>query len=219
MNRTIEADVERVPLVVLLATLLGVAPPPEEDLDALAALTVGELAPRLGVGADGAARLAAAFELGRRRERLARPPRPALDSPSSVFAYAAPGFRDARVETFRVFAVDARHRLLHDEVVSVGVLTASLVHPREVLRPVIARSAAAFVVAHNHPSGDPAPSREDDAVTERLRKAGELLGTTLLDHVIVGDRCYVSYRERGALDGGSGSGSGAAAFVAEKERR
>jgi DNA repair protein RadC len=188
------------PLADLFALVAGSAPAAEPDLDELAALDADELASRLGVARDAGLRLSAAFELGRRRAAAVRAPRPALDSPAAVFAYARPTVRDLRVEVFRVLVLDARNRLIHDEIVSQGVLTASLVHPREVLRPVLVRSGAAFVVVHNHPSGDPAPSREDDRVTERLRRAGELLGASLLDHVVLGDAAYWSYRERGLLN-------------------
>ena len=189
----------------------GVAVAPEAcDLAEFGALDPAELSLRLGCALPSALRIAAAFELGRRRSLAARPVRPALDSPAAVFAYAAPGARDQRVEIFRVLVVDARNRLVHDEIVSRGVLTASLVHPREVLRPVLVRSGAAFVVVHNHPSGDPSPSREDDRVTERLRRAGEILGVALLDHVVLGDGAYWSYRERGLL-GPHGDGSDAPA--------
>ncbi len=91
--------------------------------------------------------------------------------------------------------LDGRHRLIAAEEVSVGTLTASLVHPREVFRDAIRNAAAAIVLVHNHPSGDPGPSAEDRAVTRRLRSAGELLGIRVLDHVIVADRGYFSFRE------------------------
>jgi DNA repair protein RadC len=194
----------------LLGVLAGRPPEAPPDLDELATLDSDELATRLGVDEDGARRLAAAFELGRRRALWRRPARPVLDSPATVFAYAAPAVRDLRVEVFRALVLDARHRLVADEVVSRGVLTASLVHPREVFRPVLTRSGAGVVVVHNHPSGDPSPSSEDDRVTERLRRAGDLLGAALLDHVVVGDGAYWSYRERGLLPGPSGADAAAA---------
>jgi DNA repair protein RadC len=191
------------PLESLLAAVAAARPEAfrDADLAELSPLPPAELAARCALPPPDAYRLAAAFELGRRRALGARPMRPALDSPAAVFAYAAPAARDLRIEVFRVLVVDARNRLVHDEAVSQGVLTASLVHPREVLRPVVVRSGAAFVVVHNHPSGDPAPSREDDRVTERLRRAGEILGAALLDHVVLGDGTYWSYRERGLLAG------------------
>ena len=98
-----------------------------------------------------------------------------------------------------MFVLDSRNRLVAEDVVSRGILTASLVHPREVFRPALAASGAAIIISHNHPSGDPTPSRDDDGVTERIAKAGDLLGISLLDHLIIGERRYWSYRERGAI--------------------
>jgi DNA repair protein RadC len=95
--------------------------------------------------------------------------------------------------------LDARHRVLRRRLVSLGTLTASLVHPREVLAPALEVRAAALVVVHNHPSGDPEPSPEDCALTERLRDAARLLGVDLLDHVVVAREGFVSLRQRGLL--------------------
>ena len=95
--------------------------------------------------------------------------------------------------------LDGRHRVLREEIVSQGTLTASLVHPREVFRAALRESAAALILVHNHPSGDPAPSREDRDVTERLTRAGELLGVQVLDHVIVAEAGFYSFREDGGL--------------------
>lgn len=100
-------------------------------------------------------------------------------------------------EHFIVIALDARHRLLWAETVSIGSLVASLVHPREVLQALIATSAAAFICAHNHPSGDPRHSPEDLAITRRLYEAGNLIGIALLDHIIVGAGDYISFVDRG----------------------
>src|SRR5690606_306825 len=100
---------------------------------------------------------------------------------------------------FVALLLDARHRLLRVERVSEGTLTSSVVHPREVFGPALREAAAAVVVAHNHPSGDPTPSAEDRDVTARLAEAGRLVGVRLLDHVVVGDPGFVSFRERGDL--------------------
>lgn len=103
-------------------------------------------------------------------------------------------------EHFVVLALSARMRVVARETVSIGTLTASLVHPREVFKSAIMSNAAAIVVAHNHPSGDPEPSREDGEVTSRLRRAGEILGIQLLDHiVVVADGKFVSFKERGLV--------------------
>ena len=104
-----------------------------------------------------------------------------------------------------VVLLDGRHRVLRHELVSQGTLTASLVHPREVFRPALRESAASVVLVHNHPSGDPTPSREDREITDRLGRAGEILGIPVLDHVVVAERGFRSLREEG-LDGAPGGG-------------
>ena len=95
--------------------------------------------------------------------------------------------------------LDARHRVLRSEMISQGTLTASLVHPREVFRPALRDAAAALVLVHNHPSGDPTPSAEDREVTARLANAGEILGVRVLDHIVVAERGFCSLREQGEL--------------------
>src|SRR5437870_8866744 len=99
-------------------------------------------------------------------------------------------------EQFVVLLLDGKNRVLGFNVVSTGSLTAALVHPREVFKPAILANAAAVILVHNHPSGDPEPSAEDRALTARLRQAGELLGIRVLDHVVVGDGSFVSMAER-----------------------
>jgi DNA repair protein RadC len=102
---------------------------------------------------------------------------------------------DAR-EHFLVLMLDGRHRPIAYQTVSIGTATASLVHPREVFQAAVGLGACGVIVAHNHPSGDPSPSREDRDVTQRLIKAGEVLGIRLLDSVVIGERAYVSMREQ-----------------------
>ena len=102
---------------------------------------------------------------------------------------------DLRVEGFLVLLLDAKHRLLGDFRASTGILNGSLVHPREVFAEAVAERAAAVILVHNHPSGDPAPSREDREITERIRAAGGILGIPVLDHVIIGDCTFYSFRE------------------------
>lgn len=100
-------------------------------------------------------------------------------------------------EHFLVLALDGKNRLLGVETISVGTLTASLVHPREVMKGLLLANAAAFIVAHNHPSGDPTPSAEDVAITKRVKDCAELFGIRLLDHVVVGFERYVSFSDDG----------------------
>ena len=152
-----------------------------------------------GVGRVRAERLAASIELGLRAVSVPRARMPKLAASRDVFELVGQELRHLRQEVFEVLTVDARNRLLDRIRVSVGTLTGSLVHPREVFRPVIAASAAGLVVVHNHPSGDPTPSREDLDITTRLVAAGEILGIRVLDHVIVGDGVYASLADRGEM--------------------
>ena len=150
-----------------------------------------------GVGDAKAARILAAVELGRRVSgRPWRRGTPFLGS-QQVYEHYAPRLRDERREWFIAAYLDVRRRLLGEEVVSIGSLVASIVHPREVFRPAVRLSAASVIVVHNHPSGDPTPSAEDWAVTDRLRRAGETLGIELLDHLVLGEGAWSSLRGDG----------------------
>jgi DNA repair protein RadC len=169
------------------------------SLDRLARAGDAELAGVSGMGPAKVASLRAALELG---GRLAREPIPTgerLHSPKQVFAHFGARLRQLRQETFFVLLLDSRHRLLREVEVSRGSLNQSLVHPREVFAPALREAAAAILVLHNHPSGDPLPSREDHEVTRRLHESGELLGVPLLDHVVIGADAYTSFAERGWL--------------------
>lgn len=166
---------------------------------ALGRLPVRELAVERGMGESRAARLAAALELGRRwAEPSPTAPEP-VDSPRRALRELGE-LGTLKKEHFVALYLDACHRPLHRETVSVGTLTASLVHPREVFAPALERPAAALIVAHNHPSGDPQPSREDRETTRRLCEAGRILGLPVLDHLIVAARGYFSFRERGLME-------------------
>ena len=114
---------------------------------------------------------------------------------ANAFAFLA----DRDREEFWLAALDQRHRIIGTHQVSIGTLTASLVHPREVFKVAMLANASAIIVAHNHPSGDPTPSAEDRAITQRLKQAGELLGIRLLDHVILGHSGYHSFVDAAEL--------------------
>lgn len=148
-----------------------------------------------GVGPSRSARLAAAFELGRRALVPPGDARPRLTTAATVAAHLAPEHGAHREERFGVVLLDTRHRLIRTVVISQGTLDASLVHPREVFRAAAEHSAAALVLFHNHPSGDPAPSVDDLALTRRLVEAGELMGMAVVDHVVLGAGCWHSLRE------------------------
>ncbi|MHB2025645.1 MAG: JAB domain-containing protein [Elusimicrobiota bacterium] len=135
------------------------------------------------------------------RLRARNNPRPVvIDCPSRALGQIPAAIKESRRENFFALYLNTRNHLLHSEIVSIGTLSASLVHPREVFAPAIFHCAAALIVAHNHPSGDCAPSTEDKDATRRLENAGALLGIPLLDHIIVssnGD--FYSFRERGEV--------------------
>ena len=114
-----------------------------------------------------------------------------------MYERCAPALRDLRQEEFRVLLLNTQHAVIRELLVTRGTLDTSVVHPREVFRPAIAESAAAMILVHNHPSGDPAPSPEDRDVTDQLAAAGRLIGIPVLDHVVIGDARYVSFVESG----------------------
>ncbi|TFG49305.1 MAG: DNA repair protein RadC, partial [Gemmatimonadales bacterium] len=165
----------------------------------LAARPSAELTRTLGVGPAKAARLVAAFELGTRLWPEQRPPLPAIRDPADVAALLGPRLRDLAVEEFHLLALDSQARVIRDVLVSRGLLNSSLVHPREVFRSAIAEAAAGIIVAHNHPSGDPTPSPEDQAVTRQLVEAGRLLDLPVYDHVIVAGDRFLSFASAGLL--------------------
>lgn len=122
-----------------------------------------------------------------------------LRTPQDIFNAFHERFATLDREEFLAVILDGRNRIIGFNVISVGTLTSSLVHPREVFKPAILASAAALVLVHNHPSGDPEPSAEDRALTRRLVEAGEMLGIRILDHVVIGDDRFRSFSEEGLM--------------------
>ena len=120
--------------------------------------------------------------------------------PENAAAYLMPILRYEVKENFVVLLLNTKNQILGHRVVSIGSLSASIVHPREVFKEAIKVNAASIIVAHNHPSGDPTPSREDVAVTKRLVKAGNIMDIQVLDHIIIGDSKYLSMKERGYME-------------------
>lgn len=188
--------------------LLSLGQGPDDPTTALAYLAsapAAELADLRGVGIAKAARIKAALELGQRLA-AARGKRPAIRRPEDAAQLVMDSMRHLDREHFQVMFLDTKHRVLGVEEVSVGHLSASLVHPRELFKGAIRRSAAAVILVHNHPSGDPTPSSEDLDLTGRLASAGRILGIEVLDHIVIGDNRYASFRERG-LDPASLAGT------------
>lgn len=151
------------------------------------------MGPAKATGVKAAFTLAARFQ-ARRLEHLDR-----FTSPRQVFDYFHHEFRDRRKEYFLTLLLDGKNRIIRRVQISEGSLNQSIVHPREVFSPAVRESAAALILVHNHPTGDPAPSSEDIAITRRLREAGDIMGIKVLDHIIVGDGDYLSFVEKGLL--------------------
>ena len=147
-----------------------------------------------GVGRAKAAGLVSAFELARRALNQGMGVAPAITRPTDVLSVVA-DIKDRRKEYFVAVFLNARNQVICREDVSVGSLNASLVHPREVFAPAVGSSAASVVLAHNHPSGDVTPSREDIELTRRMVQAGEIMGIEVLDHIIVGAVRFLSMKE------------------------
>ena len=165
----------------------------------IAGQPVAALTKLAGIGSARAIAVHAALELGRRAASEEREDGAPLRSPRDVFAVFSPRLEDLPVEEFHVAVLDSQHRLERDVTVTRGILNSSLVHPREVFREAIAERAAAVILVHNHPSGDPTPSPDDRLVTEQLAAAGRLLDIPVHDHVIIGRGRYMSFAEAGLL--------------------
>ncbi len=170
------------------------------SLPRLASAAPAVLCAEAGVGPASAASLLAAFELGRRLAARPLERGAAIRSPADVHGHFHARLREVAQEELHLLLLDGRHRVLRSALISRGTLTASLVHPREVFREALREPAAAVVLVHNHPSGDPTPSGEDARVTRRLARAGDLIGIPLLDHIVIADGGFASLREAGAFE-------------------
>jgi DNA repair protein RadC len=152
-----------------------------------------------GIGPAKAVELVAAFEIGRRMQATPEDPYPIIRTPEDVARQMIPLLRDRSTEVFFVLLLDAKNALKSRVEITSGTLNASLVHPREVFKAAIDHRAASIIVVHNHPSGNPDPSREDTEVTRQLAEAGRIVGIPLHDHVIVAGDGYTSLAEKGLL--------------------
>lgn len=162
--------------------------------DKLARLSRDELSRIRGVGPSKADLLVAAFELARRALNLGMGITPSISCPKDILPLIA-DIKDEKKEHFVAVFLNARNQVICRENVSVGSLNASLVHPREVFAPAVGSCAASVILAHNHPSGDVAPSREDIELTRRIQQAGEIMGIEVLDHVIISSEQFLSMKE------------------------
>lgn len=174
------------------------------SLQRLAAAGVQELAGAKGVGKAKVARLFAAFALGRRLVTEPLTSGKAIKGSRQVFDHYRERFRGLKKELFVCLLLDTKHKVIREDEVSVGLLNESLVHPREAFNQAIRESAAAVIFVHNHPSGDPEPSRQDRQLTHRLHEAGKVTGIRVLDHIVIGRDSYYSFSERGELEASGG---------------
>jgi len=159
---------------------------------------VREISRKRGIGFIKAIRIHAAFEMGRRAITVINESE-SIDSPAAVYSLLLPEMAGLHKEEFRVLVLNNKNRLLKKKVVSVGTVSESIVHPREVFREAIREGGSGIIVAHNHPSGSLSPSAEDIRTTKRLAESGRIIGIPVLDHVIITDLSYLSLKEEGIL--------------------
>ncbi|MGI5901534.1 MAG: RadC family protein [Desulfitobacteriia bacterium] len=170
-----------------------------DGLRGLSKISLPELKQIHGVGPAKATQIKAALELGKRSVSSDPFTRPTINSPADVAGLVMEEMRNLDREHFRIMYLNTRNNVLGIASVSIGTLNSSLVHPRECFKEAIRRNANTVILIHNHPSGDPTPSTEDLGITKRLVEAGKILGIEVLDHVIIGDKAFVSLKELGMI--------------------
>jgi len=171
----------------------------KSGLSFVADSSIEELSEIRGIGLAKSVQIKAAVELGRRISSYARQNPTVINTPVDVKNLLMEEMRFLEKEHFKVILLNIKNHVISVEDISIGSLNSSIVHPREVFKPAIRRSSAAMILVHNHPSGDPTPSREDVEITRRLTEAGKILGIEVVDHVIIGDGIYISLREKGII--------------------
>ena len=171
----------------------------ERGIASIVHTSVADLAGIHGIGPSKAASILAAVELGRRLAKKAAEKVQIVHGPEDAAHYVMPHLRYEQKEHFAVLLLNTKNHILGLRDVSIGSLSASVVHPREVFAMAIRYAAASMILVHNHPSGDPNPSREDLAITDRLVKAGRILDIPVLDHIILGDNRFLSLKEKGMI--------------------
>ncbi|SFM17876.1 RadC family protein [Methanolobus profundi] len=171
----------------------------EYNIKQLSQANISMLTQIHGVGNAKATQIAAVFELARKLEGYTDEPKRKIRSPADVYSLLYPRMREHKRERLVALLLDTKNHVMREEIISIGSLNANIVHPREVFKAALMESCASVILSHNHPSGDPTPSREDIAVTEKLVDGGKLLGIDVLDHVVIGDGRYVSLKDEGYI--------------------
>lgn len=171
----------------------------EYNIKQLSQINLTQLMKIHGIKESKATQISACFEIARRLESFNSVEKPKISSPEDVYRRLFPRMREQKKEMFIELCLDTKNQILREEVISIGSLNANVVHPREVFKLALTESAAHIIVAHNHPSGDPTPSREDIEITKKLVETGNIMGITVLDHVIIGDGRHFSMKEAGHI--------------------
>ena len=170
-----------------------------KGLGAIMNMAPQEIAEISGIGPAKAATVLAAVELGRRLSTRAAAKLDTVSSPAEAAAYVMPVLRYELRENFAVLLLDNRNHVLAFTILSIGTLTSSIAHPREVFREAVRRSAAKIILVHNHPSGDPVPSADDIQLTRRLVNVGQMMEIPVVDHIIIGDGSFRSLQDEGLI--------------------
>lgn len=170
-----------------------------EQIQELKNASIEEITAVKGIGQAKAVQLLAAVELGKRLSQQKTDDKFTIRSPKDAATYLMQDMTSLNQEHFVTLFLNVKNQILHKQTIFIGSLNASIVHPREIFREAVKRSAASIICAHNHPSGNPSPSTEDIDVTKRLYEAGLLMGIELLDHVIIGDHQFISLKEKGYM--------------------
>lgn len=171
----------------------------KEGIYFLSDTNIQEITKVKGIGKCKAAQILAAVELGKRVMSGTSKDKSRITSPSDIADILMLDMVHLKKEHFRIVMLDTKNQIIGIEDISIGSLNSSIVHPREVFKEAIARSSASIILVHNHPSGDPTPSKEDISITRRLSEGGEILGIKVLDHIIIGNKRYISLKEKDIL--------------------
>lgn len=170
-----------------------------DGISSLEDASIEEMTKIKGIGECKASQILAAIELGKRIVLESRKEKKKVSSPLDIVDYFMADMCRLKREHFKIAMLDTKNHIIGVEEISVGNLNSSIVHPREVFKEAIRRSSSSIILVHNHPSGDPTPSREDINITRRLTECGELLGIKVLDHIIIGDMKHISLKETNVL--------------------
>lgn len=168
-----------------------------DNIKSLSRKRINSLKNNLGIGTAKACQIIACFELGRRLAAFKETSNPMINNVQDIAKIFMVEMSSLRKEHFKGIFLDSRKRIVKDETIFIGSLNASIIHPREIFQVALEEGSAAVILLHNHPSGNPEPSDDDISITKQLVKAGEILGIEVLDHIIIGNKKYFSFREKG----------------------